>query len=855
MGEIYLARTQGVGGVDKRCAIKQLPKGLIYDDELIKRFLDEARTVSTLSHGNIAHVYEVGREGDAFFLVMEFVDGPDLRQVLARCFDRKVKIPLELGLYIMQELLQGLAYAHRKTDPEGKPLGLIHRDICPQNVMLSFEGEVKLIDFGLAKSALKTLATNPTILLGKVAYMSPEQAKREKLDRRSDLYSAGIVLYEVLSGRRRYPDKSQHDLLMLVRSPGPLILPPELSVPKSVEKILRKALEPRPEERYQTAEEFRRDLSSVLAELAPGVAPEQLGNFVRALFPREVAPTALTTPGRLPAASAPVATPPTPPTPQTPQTPAELHNPSTPDYQKEKTVTSALAPVFYESQDNPPDTLDQPAQRRNPAHDEDEFMAGATTPSIELPSDDFFEARAARRAAQRAQAAPAEAKETPSITEPGVSIPKNSPAPSISGMTTAQGMAPAVQAPEPAATIPIPRVQVPSAPTTPRATPPKATAPLVSTPAAPGDSLDAMVTQRQKPPTGEMRRPAAANGAPASTEAQEPAKPAEAPVPAAPAKRATPPDAKAPAPAAPPPAKKATPPDAKPTPKIEVNLPAPEPPKAAPVAAKPVAKPAPPVKPQEDEDLPRPSSGTEVISLSKLAPERPKKSGAVRVLLFLLLVPLFLALSLGVLVYVLDPSGAKTWIENPGADPGWPLRALADSLSAPKKEPPPPVVSSGPVVASAPASSQATSVPASTPTSKPAAPTSKPAEPALSPEAQKARDTARKRLDAALQKSELLVEDVEKLQTQYDSIEARAKKGDLTGIEKNVKEGLKLIGAFEVTPKFVKAKERRLREAAAKRVDEPEIKALLKKVEKASQAKKKNALLNELDALLKAPPK
>lgn len=300
---------------------------MAHDEDFIRRFLDEARVVTTLSHGNIAHVYEVGREGDEFFLAMEYVDGRDLRQILARCFERKVRIPQELGLYIVKELLRGLSYAHRKEDANGKPLGLIHRDVCPQNVMISFEGEVKLIDFGLAKSALRSLSTNPSILLGKVAYMSPEQARREKLDSRSDLYSAGIVLYEVLTGRRRYGDAKGHELLKIVREPGELVFPPDIKIHPAIESTLRKALAPRIEDRYQSAEEFRKDITSALASLGQIVEPERLGEFVKNLFPPKPAPAPK---AEVPRSKEPPAPPRAPAEPQAPKPQAALIAPTDP---------------------------------------------------------------------------------------------------------------------------------------------------------------------------------------------------------------------------------------------------------------------------------------------------------------------------------------------------------------------------------------------------------------------------------------------------------------------------------------------------------------------------------------------
>jgi serine/threonine protein kinase len=501
MGEIYLALSKGASGIDKPCVIKALPPGLAHDEEFVTRFLDEARIVTTLSHGNIAQIFEVGREGDEFFLAMEYVDGRDLRQVLARCFDRKIKPPIEIGLFVVQELLRGLSYAHRKNDAD-KPLNLIHRDICPQNVMVSFDGAVKLIDFGLAKSALKSLTTNPTILLGKVAYMSPEQARREKLDRRSDVYSAGVVLFEVLTGKRRYNEKNPQELLQRVRTPGPFQAGPELGLPEPVLKSLNKALEPTLEARYQTADEFRKDLSAALVELYPRMDAERLGEFIRELFvdPTKGNDNVRTVEFEKPAEpkppakpAAPVAKPATPvpaviATPKSHKTPEPAPKAETDNELTEQFPEHMLAELFgsqpdpKHQQQNTNPSYSAPAERRSYDEVPEEDQGGATIPAIQMPTEEDFAARAAARAAKAAaqaqeQAAQQEPPPSPAPvsaeevaeTQQMVSVPEQEPKP-------APKAAPAPVKPTPA------KLQVASPQASKPATPPQAS--KVATPPA-----------------------------------------------------------------------------------------------------------------------------------------------------------------------------------------------------------------------------------------------------------------------------------------------------------------------------------------------------------------------------------
>jgi serine/threonine protein kinase len=286
MGALYLA-LHGQRGMEKLCVVKTALPHLI-EKGYLQRFKDEAKVVVRLTHGNLVGVFDAGQVKGEIFLGMEFVEGKDLRAVWNRCAQKGIAFPLPVAVHIAKELLRGLGYAHTF---EG--LKLVHRDVSPPNVLLSYSGEVKLTDFGLATSTLKLEKTAPGVVYGKVSYMSPEQARGEALDGRTDLYAAAIILWELLTGRQlfaatpsRVPgEEPQDDLLERVRHPQ--IVPPSQKasrVPRELDVILGKALAEKPEERFQTSEEFRIELAAFLAKNAPAMDGHQVARFLRELF-------------------------------------------------------------------------------------------------------------------------------------------------------------------------------------------------------------------------------------------------------------------------------------------------------------------------------------------------------------------------------------------------------------------------------------------------------------------------------------------------------------------------------------------------------------------------------------------
>ncbi len=294
MGEIFLAK-HGLQGFEKLCVIKKVLPNLAEDQQFISRFVDEAQVAIKLQHVNIAQVFEVGRVGDEYFLSIEYVEGRDLRRTLHVLGKRKRRFPVDVALLVGRELANGLAYAHRRTSNDGTSLDLVHCDISPPNVLVSFEGETKVIDFGIAKSALRATATDPKMGFGKFGYMAPEQLIRGGVvDYRTDIYAAGVVLFELLTGERLYElgqDNGAPDYRALARavSRGEHKLPSDLvSELEPYDHIIARALKPRVEDRYQTAAELRDAIQTALVQINPTISNDALGTFMRATFAEEM---------------------------------------------------------------------------------------------------------------------------------------------------------------------------------------------------------------------------------------------------------------------------------------------------------------------------------------------------------------------------------------------------------------------------------------------------------------------------------------------------------------------------------------------------------------------------------------
>jgi eukaryotic-like serine/threonine-protein kinase len=288
MGEVFLARLDGAYGFDKLCVIKKILPQYAQEASFLARFINEAKILVKLTHGNIAQVLDMDVHESAPYIALEFVDGKDVRRLLSRLRDKGTSLPLELALFITIQLLDALAYAHRKRGDDDSQLNLVHRDVSPQNVLVSYAGEVKVIDFGLAKSTLSSSKTNPSIILGKLMYMSPEQARHQPVDKRTDLYAVGLCLYELVAGNNPLAGIPDGELMAAIAKPSIARLDALLpQCPSAVADIVVQALSVSVEGRFQTAEEFRGKLQLALAEIAPETSSETLARFMGETFSME----------------------------------------------------------------------------------------------------------------------------------------------------------------------------------------------------------------------------------------------------------------------------------------------------------------------------------------------------------------------------------------------------------------------------------------------------------------------------------------------------------------------------------------------------------------------------------------
>ncbi|GAC1601431.1 MAG: hypothetical protein NVS4B10_13430 [Myxococcales bacterium] len=291
MAEVFKAKTVGVEGFEKVVAIKRILPAVAEDRDFIGMFVDEAKITAALSHANLAQTFDLGRIDDTYYIAMEYVPGKDLRAIFERLKRRGERLPPRLAAYLIACVCAGLDYAHRKRDAEGAELHIVHRDVSPQNVIVSFEGEVKLIDFGIAKAANKITRTQAGILKGKFGYMSPEQVRGQPLDRRSDIFAAGVVLWELCTGERLFTGPSDFHVLEKVQEAR--VTPPsqiEPAVPARLERAILRALTREPADRYQQAGDLAEDLRLFLADFPVAMAPrEELARLMRATFPDESA--------------------------------------------------------------------------------------------------------------------------------------------------------------------------------------------------------------------------------------------------------------------------------------------------------------------------------------------------------------------------------------------------------------------------------------------------------------------------------------------------------------------------------------------------------------------------------------
>ena len=291
MAEIYLAEARGIEGFAKHVVLKRILPQFAQSDTFVRLFLNEARVSATLDHPNIASVYDIGEVDGVYFFTMEYLHGEDLGHILREMVSRRSRLPLEHALTIGVGVAAGLHAAHEKRGPDGKPLGIVHRDVSPSNVVVTYDGGVKLCDFGVAKVTAQSELTRTGTLKGKVSYMSPEQCNNENLDRRSDVFSLGILMYELTTQTRLFRGESEAGTLKLVLDG--VIPPPSSRVsdyPPELERVVLKALSRTRENRYATARELQVALENVARSHGLITSAASLGGFMLSTFGTKVEP-------------------------------------------------------------------------------------------------------------------------------------------------------------------------------------------------------------------------------------------------------------------------------------------------------------------------------------------------------------------------------------------------------------------------------------------------------------------------------------------------------------------------------------------------------------------------------------
>ncbi|MEM6290155.1 MAG: protein kinase [Myxococcota bacterium] len=266
MAEVYVAEAESVAGFTKKVAIKRILPALLKEERFVRMFLDEARLSLNFNHANIVSVFDIGKSANAYFIVMEYVEGTNLKYILQYMAKQRRALPIPLAVWVLNEILKGLDYAHELRDPEsGSGLGIVHRDISPPNILVSWNGEVKLTDFGLAKASTQLESTDPGVVKGKFAYLAPEAAHGQEVDHRADIFAVGILAFEMLTGQRLFLADTDYDTVENVRKaeiPSMRAINPD--IPPELEEIVRNSLARDAANRYQNASDFADDLLGFL---------------------------------------------------------------------------------------------------------------------------------------------------------------------------------------------------------------------------------------------------------------------------------------------------------------------------------------------------------------------------------------------------------------------------------------------------------------------------------------------------------------------------------------------------------------------------------------------------------------
>jgi serine/threonine-protein kinase len=289
MAEIFLARQAGLEGFEKTIVIKRIRPHLSNQKSFVKMFLNEAKLAAHLNHPNIVQIYDLGKIDDTYFIAMEYIFGRDMRRIIPKADSMGIPFPMVYALKIASSVCEGLFYAHQKNDIYGNALNIVHRDITPENIFVSFDGTVKILDFGIAKAANQIEQTRAGEIKGKLSYMSPEQCMGKPLDSRSDIFSLGVVLYEWVTGFKLFTGDSEVAILKSITE-GKIYAPSyfKADIPEAVERILMKALEKDREKRYQTAWDMQYDIDQFLSQYEFTPSNIHLSNFLKQLFSDEL---------------------------------------------------------------------------------------------------------------------------------------------------------------------------------------------------------------------------------------------------------------------------------------------------------------------------------------------------------------------------------------------------------------------------------------------------------------------------------------------------------------------------------------------------------------------------------------
>ena len=290
MAEVFKAKTFGVAGFERIIAIKRILPTLVEDEDFIRMFIDEARIAVQLNHANIIQIYELGKHGEHYYIAMEYLASKDLRAILDRQRMNAQLMPIPQAAYIVSKICEGLDYAHRRRDPTGQPMNIVHRDVSPQNILISYEGEVKVIDFGIAKAANRASKTEAGVLKGKFGYMSPEQVRGLPIDRRSDIFAVGVLLYEMVTGERLFIGESDFSTLERVRNAE--VAPPTTfnkKISPELEQIIMRSLAREVEDRYTYASEFAEDLQRFLIEERSIYSAKKLAAYMKEAYSGDIA--------------------------------------------------------------------------------------------------------------------------------------------------------------------------------------------------------------------------------------------------------------------------------------------------------------------------------------------------------------------------------------------------------------------------------------------------------------------------------------------------------------------------------------------------------------------------------------